>query len=83
MINTHNNNISARLIPTRKDNTSSCSQKDLSDNLWCNNCRDSSNLGHRTKAKSCLKPWLIKLNDCFRNQTKHFIQLEIIMKKAC
>ena len=67
MVNTRNNNSSARLIPTRKNNTSSYSQKHPSDNVWCNNSRDSSNLRHRTKAKSCVKPWLISLNDCSLN----------------
>ena len=33
MINTRNNNSSARPVPTRKNNASSCSQKDLPDNL--------------------------------------------------
>ena len=44
MVNTRNNNSSAPLIQTRKNNASSCSEKYLPDNLWCNNCRDSSNL---------------------------------------
>ena len=56
-------------------------QKDLLDNLWCNNCRDSTNMGHRTKAKSCLKPWLINFNDCTRNQTKHYYSIENYKEK--
>ena len=33
MINTRNNNSSARPIPPRKNNASLCSQKDLLDNV--------------------------------------------------
>ena len=76
MVNSRNKNSSNRLITTRKNNATSCLQKDLPDNLWCNNCRDSSNMGHSTKAKSYLKPWLINLNDCTRNQTKHYYSIE-------
>ena len=81
MVNTRNKNSSNHLIATRKNNATSCSQKDLPDNLWCNNCRDSTNMGHRTKAKSCLKPWLINFNDCTRNQTKHYYSIENYKEK--
>ena len=50
MVTTCNKNSSTRLIPTRKNNATSCSQKDLPDNLWCNNCRGSTNMGHKTKS---------------------------------
>ena len=81
MVNTRNKNNSNRMIATRNNNTASCSQKDLPDNLWCTNCRDSSNMRHRTKAKSCLKPWLINLNDCTCNQTKHYYSIENYKEK--
>ena len=81
MVNTRNKDSSTRLIPTRKNNATSCSQKDLPDNLWCNNCRNASNMGHRTKAKSCLKPWLINLNDFSRNQTKHYYSIKTYKEK--
>ena len=82
MVNTRNKNSSNRLIATRKINDTSYSQKDLPDNSWCNNCRDSSNMGHRTKAKSFLKSWLITLNDCTRNQTKHYYSIENYEEKT-
>ena len=75
MVNTRNKNSSTRLVPTRKNNATSCSQKDLPDNLWCDNFLDSYNMEHRTKVKSCLKPWLIHLNDCPRNQSKHYYSI--------
>ena len=76
MVTTRNKNSSTRLIPTRKNNATSCSQKDLPDNSWCNHYHDSSSMGHRTKVKACLKPWLINLNDFSRNQSKHYYSIE-------
>ena len=70
MVNNPNKNSSTRLISTRKNNVTYYSQNDIPDNVWCNNCRDSSNIGHRRKVKSCLKPWLINLNDCFRKEKR-------------
>ena len=50
MVNTRNKNSCNRLIATRNNNATSCSQKDLPDNLWSNNCRGSTNMGHKTKS---------------------------------
>ena len=81
MVNTRNNRISARLVPIRKNDASSYSQKYFPVNLWCHNCSDSSNLGFRTKTKSYLKPSVINLNGCSRNQTKHFYLIDNYKEK--
>ena len=83
MINTRNNKSSAHLIPTIKNNASSCSQKNHSANLRCHNCSNSSKLEHRTNTKSCLKSWVISLNNYSRNQANFFIQSKIIKKNGC
>ena len=62
MLSTRSSSNKARKILDASSDPSTCVDKNFPNQTWCNNCRDSVNLGSRQIRKPCEEPWKYKIN---------------------